>query len=104
MRRASKESESEAQVFVRRADQEAQETLDTADVAAAVVFDGVHAGIGGADDGVDGGSVCGRGSQADAGAHGQLESVFHAEARGLQSPMQAGRLLQGGIGGGVRAS
>ena len=31
--------------------------LDAANVAAAVGFDGVHAGIGGADDGVDGGSV-----------------------------------------------
>ena len=50
-----------------------------ADFAAAVVFYGVHAGIGGADDGVDG--VLRRaGGDAYAGAGSELKAAVHAEA------------------------
>src|SRR5579863_92068 len=76
--------------------------LDAADVAAAVAFYRVHAGVGGADDGMERGSVLRSSRQSHAGADGQIESGLHPETGGLQRPMQRGRLLHGSIGTGRR--
>ena len=68
--------------------------LCAADFAAAVAFYGVHAGVGGADDDVDG--VFRRaGGEAYAGAGGELETAAHEEARVDEVLVECGRCIQG---------
>ena len=70
--------------------------------AAAIGFHVVHAIVGGADDGVDCVAVGGSSGHADAGAHGELQAILHAEAGRHQRAQQAGgtieRLLRTGLG------
>src|ERR1035437_2193521 len=68
--------------------------LSAANHSTAFVFYDVHAGGGDADDGVDGCAIGWGGGKANAGAHGQLKSVFHAEACRHQRAMQCAGLGQ----------
>lgn len=58
--------------------------LLASDLASAGGFHGVHAGVGGADDGVKGGAVAGGGGDADAGSDLELQTVLHSEIGGHQ--------------------
>src|SRR6516225_8173642 len=70
--------------------------LCPANLAAAAVFDCVHAGIGGTDDGVERGAVGRCGGDADAGADGESKTAFHAEVSMEQRVVQLRSLGEGG--------
>ncbi len=71
-------------------------------MAASIGFGGVHAGVGDADDGVDGEAVSGRAGQADAGADFELEAGSNLEAGIHERAEQGGGMGLRGLGAGIR--